>query len=74
MMPVMDGWQFRQEQTSDSRLAAIPVIVVSALHEARQSIMASGAANFLGKPVHVDALIDAFRDQERTGLPAPIGP
>ena len=30
MMPVMDGWQFRQAQIRDATLASIPVIVVSA--------------------------------------------
>src|SRR5690349_16993945 len=30
MMPVMNGWQFREQQTRDPRLAAIPVVVLSA--------------------------------------------
>jgi CheY-like chemotaxis protein len=30
MMPVMDGWQFRQAQKRDPRLASIPVVVVTA--------------------------------------------
>src|SRR5258708_37448244 len=30
MMPVMNGWEFRQHQRNDSRLAAIPVLVLSA--------------------------------------------
>src|SRR5688500_52238 len=31
MMPVMNGWQFRQQQLRDPVLAPIPVVVVSAL-------------------------------------------
>jgi len=31
MLPVLDGWQFRQALKDDPRLAAIPVVVVSAL-------------------------------------------
>ena len=31
MLPVLDGWQFRREQRRDPELAAIPVVVVSAL-------------------------------------------
>lgn len=31
MMPVMDGWQFRVEQLKDRALAAIPVVVLSAM-------------------------------------------
>jgi CheY-like chemotaxis protein len=30
MMPVMDGLQFRQEQLKDSRIASIPVVVITA--------------------------------------------
>src|SRR5262249_26330672 len=30
MMPVMDGWQFRDEQQRDPFLSSIPVVVVSA--------------------------------------------
>src|SRR5436190_19900143 len=30
MMPVMNGWQFRQAQTKDPRLSQIPVVVVTA--------------------------------------------
>jgi CheY-like chemotaxis protein len=31
MMPVMNGWRFREEQSRDQRLAGIPVIAMSAL-------------------------------------------
>ena len=30
MMPVMNGWQFRQAQAMDPKLSRIPVVVVSA--------------------------------------------
>ena len=30
MMPVMDGWQFREEQLRDPALASIPVVALSA--------------------------------------------
>ena len=29
MMPIMNGWQFRQEQRMDSELAKIPIVVIS---------------------------------------------
>src|SRR5512136_1149583 len=32
MMPVMSGWEFRATQLQDERIAAIPVIVMSAYH------------------------------------------
>jgi CheY-like chemotaxis protein len=31
MMPVMDGWEFRRQQRADPKLAAIPVVVMSAI-------------------------------------------
>jgi CheY-like chemotaxis protein len=42
MMPVMDGWTFRQEMLKDPSLASIPVIVMSAAAPAR---MAAGKAH-----------------------------
>src|ERR1043165_9927085 len=37
MMPVMDGWEFRRKQQADPSLAPVPVIVLSALDQARAS-------------------------------------
>jgi CheY-like chemotaxis protein len=34
MMPVMDGWQFREEQIKDPLLAAVPVVMLTARHDA----------------------------------------
>src|SRR3712207_9589138 len=33
MMPVMDGWEFRQHQQNDPNLAQIPTVVVSAISD-----------------------------------------
>ncbi len=53
MMPVMDGWQFREAQERDPALAPIPVIVISASGPA-----ASIAADtFLEKPFPLDRLV-----------------
>jgi CheY-like chemotaxis protein len=55
MMPVMDGWQFRQEQTRNSALAGIPVIVVSAA--GRDRIQKIDADAYLSKPVDLEELL-----------------
>jgi CheY-like chemotaxis protein len=55
MMPVMDGWQFRQEQIRDSALADIPVIVVSAAGRERLEKIQADA--YLSKPVDLDELL-----------------
>jgi CheY-like chemotaxis protein len=55
MMPVMDGWQFRQEQIRDATLADIPVIVVSAAGRERLERIHANA--YLSKPVDLDELL-----------------
>jgi DNA-binding response OmpR family regulator len=53
MMPGMDGWGFRAEQKRDASIAAIPVVVVSALAD-RRDIDASA---FVPKPCDLDAVL-----------------
>jgi CheY-like chemotaxis protein len=55
LMPVMDGWEFRtrQKQDPDPGLAAIPVLVVTAVG----ATAGIDAAMILRKPVDVDALL-----------------
>ncbi len=58
MMPVMDGFQFRREQLADPRLAAIPVIVLSADGQMGERAGALGDALSLRKPIHLDQLLE----------------
>jgi CheY-like chemotaxis protein len=55
MMPVMDGWQFRQAQARRAGLADIPVIVVSAA--GRDRIQKIDADAYLSKPVDLEELL-----------------
>jgi CheY-like chemotaxis protein len=59
MMPVMDGWEFCRQQQADPRLAAVPVIVLSALDQARSASL--NATAFLKKPLDFDHLIALVR-------------
>jgi CheY-like chemotaxis protein len=52
-MPIMNGWQFREEQIKDPRLAEVPVIVVTALSD-RTDVNAN---EVIIKPVDVDRLL-----------------
>jgi len=52
MMPVMNGWQFREAQLADPSLASIPVVVMSALETT--DIQADAR---LTKPVELEALV-----------------
>jgi CheY-like chemotaxis protein len=56
MMPVMNGWQFRERQKRDPRFAAIPVVVVTAAGP-REDIPEINADGWLSKPVDFDRLL-----------------
>jgi CheY-like chemotaxis protein len=52
MMPVMNGWQFREEQLADVALASFPVIVMTAMDP--EGIRADA---FVRKPFDIDELL-----------------
>jgi CheY-like chemotaxis protein len=56
-MPNMNGSAFRAEQLGDPRLAAIPVVVISADSRTDQKAAALGAVAHLQKPVDMEALV-----------------
>ncbi|HZR22035.1 MAG TPA: response regulator [Vicinamibacterales bacterium] len=60
MMPVMDGWEFRRKQQADPSVANVPVIVLSALDQARAADVAAEA--FLKKPLDFDRLLQLVRN------------
>ncbi len=55
MMPVMSGWEFRQEQLRDPGLADIPVVVVTAFEESIDG------TELLRKPFLVEDVLDAVQ-------------
>ena len=57
MMPGMNGWEFRARQRGDPELAAIPVIVLSALGK----VPGVDAAAYLQKPFGLEDLLSAVR-------------
>ncbi len=65
MMPVMDGWQFRAEQQRDPSLAPIPVVVLSAVYNARERASMLGAVDYMQKPVEFDKLIETAERYRR---------
>jgi CheY-like chemotaxis protein len=56
MMPVMNGWEFREHQSSDARLSAVPVVVISVT----DNIGALGPiAGFIRKPFTLSQVLAA---------------
>lgn len=61
-MPRMDGVEFRSRQLADSRVANVPVIVLSARPDARQTAHRLGAADVLPKPTSFRLLLEAIQN------------
>ncbi len=57
LMPIMDGYQFCQEQIKDDRLAQIPLIVMSAERDIRGIKTAIRATDYIKKPLDIDTLL-----------------
>jgi CheY-like chemotaxis protein len=60
MMPVMDGWAFRQELLKDQELAAIPVVVMTAATPAHAAAIAAEAVIY--KPLHMGRVVDVVQE------------
>jgi CheY-like chemotaxis protein len=58
MMPVMSGYQFREEQLKLPAFAGIPVLVVTADVNARAKVESLKAAGFVQKPLKIQPLLD----------------
>jgi CheY-like chemotaxis protein len=60
MMPVMDGWQFRDRQEHDPRIRNIPVLVISADHALDQKLDELRVDGWLAKPFALESLLAAI--------------
>ena len=63
MMPVMTGWEFRRVQLSlpDSELAAVPVLLLTAVPDAERVAAQLDAAAVISKPLDFEKLVDTVR-------------
>jgi CheY-like chemotaxis protein len=69
-MPVMSGWQFREEQRRDPALAKIPVVVFSGGDELDSAAASLGAAAHFPKPIDPEELVATVRKLAAPGSPA----
>jgi CheY-like chemotaxis protein len=58
MMPIMDGWRFREEQAKDESIAAIPVVVITA---GRHEASLPTATATLRKPFDLEQVLEEIR-------------
>jgi CheY-like chemotaxis protein len=61
MMPQLSGQQFRRFLSADPRLAAIPIVVVSASPTADEESQRIGAVACIHKPVDLDGMLSIIR-------------
>ena len=56
MMPVMDGFKFREEQEKDPKIAYIPIVLMTADSQIESARFKLGIKTFIRKPFDLDAL------------------
>jgi len=69
MMPIMDGASFRQAQQADPRIAAIPVVVLSAAENIQAQAPLLTADAYVPKPIEFDnllQLVEQYCQRSRT--------
>jgi DNA-binding response OmpR family regulator len=72
-MPIVDGWTVLKHVRESSLTAHIPVVVVSALSEARDDAFAAGCDAYLMKPCAPDVVYLQLRALMRLrGDPLPV--
>ena len=70
MMPVMDGWDFRDGQLSDPELRDIPVVLVTAAGFSRSSLHTQfGAIEVVAKPLLGVEILTAIKRVHRAIRP-----
>lgn len=60
MMPIMNGFEFRQAQLRDPELREIPTIVLSAAIQDADRLRELGLSDVLRKPIDLDAVLQAI--------------
>ncbi len=70
MMPVMDGWAFREAMRDlPNGLGDVPLIVLSGTREVRAHAEAIGAAGALPKPFDLDEVVETVEQVLRRHVP-----
>jgi len=62
MMPVMNGWEFRDAQMGDPKLSEIPVVILSADARTATKAESLGVRRYLRKPIQLEQLVGVVGD------------
>jgi CheY-like chemotaxis protein len=73
-MPIMTGWEFRNVQKLDPKIASIPVVVFSADRGLLNSASQLDAAAYLAKPLDIMTLLDTVESCVSRGGTPPLSP
>src|SRR5215831_3565822 len=57
MMPVMNGWEFREQMLRKPTLAEIPVLLLSGAADVREQSKNMMAKGFIEKPIRINRLL-----------------
>lgn len=60
MMPIMDGYEFREAQLSDPRLANTPVVIITADGHIESKKSKINAVDSIRKPIDVDIMLQVI--------------
>lgn len=61
LMPVMDGYAFRQEQLKKPEWEQIPLLAMSAQDQEMEKLASHGIVNFINKPLELDQLLNQVK-------------
>jgi CheY-like chemotaxis protein len=63
MMPVMDGYETMQHIRAHEKYGKVPILALTAkaMKQDRERCIASGASDYLSKPVDLDRLFSMMR-------------
>lgn len=59
MMPLMNGWEFREAQLKNPQIASIPVVVITAYTNPIHNAEKLAAVGYLTKPISPERLLEA---------------
>jgi DNA-binding response OmpR family regulator len=57
MMPVVDGFEVARRMRANPLASKIPIVVMTAMHDAAARAAELGASHFLAKPFDIDELL-----------------